>query len=142
MPVVLPSRSRRVYAAALILYLSFLAFVLLQPQPSLAVGTVGRFDEWLAAFGAPPVLTVPGRVEMVLNAVMFAPAAALASLTWPQVHWANWVAYGFIGSGLVELVQGVILPARSAEFVDVVANTTGALVGALLALAVRRRRPE
>jgi VanZ family protein len=63
-------------------------------------------------------------------------------LTWPQVHWANWVAYGFLGSGLVELVQGVILPARSAEFVDVVANTTGALVGALVALAVRRRRPE
>jgi glycopeptide antibiotics resistance protein len=138
MPAMPSQTSRRVYAAALTLYLTFLAFVLLQPQPSLAAGTVGRFDQWLAAIGAPPVLTVPGRVEMVLNAIMFAPATALASLTWPQVHWANWVAYGFIGSGLVELVQGVVLPARSAEFVDVVANTTGALVGALVALAVRR----
>ncbi len=34
-------------------------------------------------------------------------------------------------SGTVEMVQAVLLPARSATFKDVVANTSGALVGAV-----------
>ena len=113
--------------------------VLLQPTPTVASGTVGHVAEWLTAVGAPEVATAPGRVEMLLNAAMFAPVTLLAVLTWPQVHWAVWVVYGFVGSACVEAVQGLLLAARSAEYVDVVANTLGALVGAVVALGLTRR---
>ena len=56
----------------------------------------------------------------------------------PRHHWANWVVYGFVLSCAVELVQGLVLPPRSAQFEDVVANTLGALVGALAAVPVSR----
>jgi len=39
-------------------------------------------------------------------------------------------------SGAVELYQGLYLPPRSAQFVDVVSNTLGGLVGAVLAIPV------
>ena len=124
-------------------YVVLLAMVLLQPVPTVASGTVGHVEGWLTTLGAPAAVTVPGRVEMMLNAAMFAPVTLLASLTWPRVHWANWVVYGFVGSALVEVVQGVLLSARSAEFVDVVANTLGALAGAVVGRSLTRwLRPD
>jgi glycopeptide antibiotics resistance protein len=134
-----PTSPHRVHAVLLAVYVVLLAMVLFQPVPTVASGTVGRVDEWLTALGAPAAVTVPGRVEMMLNAAMFAPVALLAALTWPGVHWASWVAYGFVGSALVEVVQGLLLSARSAELVDVVANTLGALVGAVLGQLVPKR---
>jgi glycopeptide antibiotics resistance protein len=47
---------------------------------------------------------------------------------------------GFAGSLAVELVQALFLDARSAQAIDVVANTSGAMAGALLGDLVRRRR--
>ncbi|NHC23869.1 hypothetical protein G6553_11880 [Nocardioides sp. IC4_145] len=44
----------------------------------------------------------------------------------------------FVGSAGVELVQAFLLPARSATYVDIVANTAGGLLGAA-AVAVLRR---
>ena len=78
-------------------------------------------------------MTASGRVEFVLNAAMVAPPVLLASLLVPRHPWANWVVYGFVASCAVELVQGLYLPPRSAEFEDVVANTLGALAGAVVA---------
>jgi glycopeptide antibiotics resistance protein len=127
---------RRLFGTALAVYALLLVTVLLQPVPTVAAGTVGHVEGWLTTLGAPAAVTVPGRVEMMLNAAMFAPVTLLAALTWPRVHWANWVVYGFVGSALVEVVQGLLLSARSAEFVDVVANTLGALVGALSAVGL------
>jgi VanZ family protein len=43
------------------------------------------------------------------------------------------------GSFGIEAVQALVLPARSAQFVDVVSNTLGALVGALLAVPLAGR---
>jgi VanZ family protein len=48
------------------------------------------------------------------------------------------VVYAFVGSCAVELLQGLYLPPRSAQFVDVVANTLGGLVGAVFAAPVAR----
>ena len=39
---------------------------------------------------------------------------------------------------MVELIQGVFLPARHASFSDIVANTAGAALGALLVALGRR----
>jgi VanZ family protein len=51
--------------------------------------------------------------------------------------WPAWTAYGFVAAVLVETIQGVLLPTRSASFGDVVANTAGMLLGAVLFLPIR-----
>jgi glycopeptide antibiotics resistance protein len=110
--------------------------VLSEYNPAVASDVVTRFEGWLERRGAPAAVTGSGRVEFMLNAAMFAPIAFLAALTFPRHPWANWVVYGFVASGAVELLQGVFLPPRSAQFVDVVANTLGALIGAAAAFPV------
>ena len=130
--------ARLLSATLLVMYVVFLAAVLTEYNPTVATDVVSRFDVWLEAQGAPSVMTGPGRVEFLLNAAMFAPIAFLATLTFPRHPWANWVVYAFVASAAVELFQGVYLPPRSAQFVDVVANTLGALVGALVAAPFRR----
>lgn len=129
---------RLVFAGLLVLYVVFLGAVLSEYNPTVATDVVLHLEHWLAARGAPGWVTGPGRVEFCLNAAMFAPIAFLAAMSVPRHPWANWVVYGFVGSAAVELLQGLFLPPRSAEFVDVVANTLGALVGALLSLVPAR----
>jgi glycopeptide antibiotics resistance protein len=82
------------------------------------------------------------RAEFVCNALIVAPVSALGSLVWPRTRWQDWTAWTFIGAGLVELTQGLLLPERTASYADVVANTLGALLGAFVVLgsrALRRR---
>lgn len=130
--------ARLVSAALLAMYVMFLAAVLSEYNPTVASDVVSGFGAWLERNGAPTVLTGPGRVEFLLNAAMFAPVILLAAATFPRHPWANWVVYGFVASGAVELLQGLYLPPRSAQFVDVVANTLGAFVGAVLSLPATR----
>lgn len=116
----------------------FLAVITLSPEPSVASAVVRWVTEAIRAVGAPPAVVIPARVEMVLNALMVVPAAFLASLVWPRLTWRDWTAAAFVLSVSVELTQGLALPDRSAQTVDVVANTAGALGGALLALLLTR----
>ena len=57
---------------------------------------------------------------------------------WPRTTWRDWTAYGFLFSAAIELTQALLLPSRSARFDDIVANTLGALVGAVFVALVRR----
>ena len=92
--------------------------------------------------GVPSTLAAPERVEFALNVVAFVPVSFLGSLLWERLTWLDWTAGGFVASLLVEVVQAIALDERSATHVDVVSNTLGALVGAVLggglALALRR----
>lgn len=126
----MPSEPRAIFRRVLVGYTLFIATVLLAPVPTVASGVVGGTEGVLSAFGLPAVVTEPGRVEFVLNAAMFAPIANLAALARPRHPWANWVVYAFLASLAVETIQGLLLPARSAQFEDVVANALGAGVGA------------
>ena len=132
------SPARLTAGALLLIYVLFLAAVLMEYHPTVAVDVVSRFGLWLQSKGAPAVLTAPGRVEFLLNTAMFAPVAFLAAVAFPRHPWANWVVYGFVLSGTVELLQGLLLPPRSAQFEDVVANSLGALAGVVLAVPVAR----
>lgn len=127
----MPDHFQRAAGGALVAYVGFLAFVLGQTDASLAISVVGRFAHVLDLAGASDALTTAARAEFVLNAAMFAPLPLLAALTFPRHPWANWVVYGFVGSSAVELVQALWLPLRSAQYVDIVANTSGAVAGAL-----------
>ena len=133
------SRPIRISAAlALTGYVLAVAVVLLAAQPTIATDVIVQTEGWLAAHGAPSWMTFPGRVELALNAAMFAPLTFLASLAFPRHPWANWVVYAFLGSGAVEVFQAFALEPRSAQYVDVVANTLGGVVGALVALPLSR----
>ncbi|MBE7324839.1 VanZ family protein [Nocardioides sp. Y6] len=121
----------------LLAYVIFLAWVLLRPTPEHASSVVGRVTEELLAAGAPEVLVAGARVEFGLNALMFAPLPFLGALAFPRVGWGEWVAWAFIGSMAAELYQGALLPGRSAQFVDIVANTLGGLIGSLAAIPLK-----
>ncbi len=74
----------------------------------------------------------------MLNVVACRPLSLLGSLLWPRPTWRDWTAVGFVASLVVEAFQAVALGARQATHADVVANTLGMLLGALLGLLVRR----
>lgn len=130
--------ARALSAVLLVMYVVFLAAVLTEYNPVVASDVVSRCEVWLEGHGAPSAMTRPGRVEFLLNAAMFAPITFLAAMTFPRHPWANWVVYAFVASAAVELFQGIYLPPRSAQFVDVVANTLGGLVGAVIAVPFRQ----
>jgi glycopeptide antibiotics resistance protein len=69
--------------------------------------------------------------------LLFVPMSLLGSLLKPQWTWSSWVVVGYCATFTIELVQGLILPGRNATMQDVVANTGGALIGALIAWAIR-----
>ncbi len=117
-------------------YVAFLAALLFQPSPDVASSVVQRVSDEFVALGVPESLAALSRVEFMLNAAMFAPLTLFAALTFPRQALANWVVYAFVASAGVELAQGLMLPLRSAQFVDVVANTLGALLGVLPAWVV------
>ncbi len=132
------SRLRPLLVALWLGYVAFLATVLLRPSGAQATGVVMRVAERLVALGVPAEISAPVRVEFLLNAAMFAPLTLLAALILPRHPWANWVVYTFVASAAVEVVQGFLLPLRSAQFVDVVANTLGGLVGSFAAVILVR----
>ncbi|MFC6286320.1 VanZ family protein [Nocardioides sp. GCM10027113] len=124
--------------AALAGYVAFLLVILLLPTgevPSSAVSWTALVAERL---GAPDFLLAGARMEFVLNALMVAPVPLLGALVWRRTTWRDWTAYLFVASASVELFQGLALPGRSAAFVDVVANTLGAVMGGLAAALLIR----
>lgn len=134
---------RRAAACLLVGYVAFLGVVLGQADGGLANRAISATEAVLLDLGAPAALLDPSRIQLVLNVALFVPLTFLAALTMPRHPWANWVVYAFVASAGVEFAQGLILPARSAQYVDVVANTLGALGGAALArLATHGRDPS
>lgn len=123
---------------ALTVYVLALAAILFQPSAGTAISTVGGVTDLLRDFGAPEVLVTGYRVEFALNALMFAPVPFLGAWVFPRLSWTDWVAYTFIASATVELTQGLFLEARSAQFVDVVANTLGSVLGGVAALCWKK----
>ncbi|MCY4726614.1 VanZ family protein [Nocardioides sp. STR2] len=136
-PSPLGRRARTAVLAALVAWVVLLAVVLLAPSSRGPDWLIFHLSDALGRLGLPDVLTHPGRVESMLNVVAFVPLALLGSLLWPRPSWRDWTAVGFVVSFLVEVVQALALGDRQATNADVVANTLGMLVGALLAVLVR-----
>ncbi len=79
------------------------------------------------------------RVEFVSNIAMFLPLGALGVLAFPRVRWWLVPVAALAMSVLVELAQLVLISERNASVLDVLANTTGALIGAVVAWGIRAR---
>ena len=116
----------------LIGYSALLAVVLFSPGSGAQSGMVTWLETLLRGMGAPRNWVTFSRLEIIMNAAIVAPVTVLGALILPRWSWRDWTACGFLVALLVELLQGLLLPAREASLRDVVANTAGALLGALL----------
>lgn len=126
---------RVVFAA----YLVVVGFVVWSPQPTDGTGIAEAVARWLASLVGLPFGPIFGVLEFAANVAMFVPfgVLALTAYRWMRV-WSAALA-GLVTSGVIEGVQ-LFLPTRYATVSDLVANTAGALLGALLVAAVRRAR--
>ena len=76
-------------------------------------------------------------VEFTANIAFFIPIGFLGGLALPRRFWWLAAVFGFLLSCSVELAQAAFLPGRVASVKDVLANTTGAVLGAVIAGLVR-----
>lgn len=93
--------------------------------------------EALGLAGAPQGATAPHRVEFALNALIIVPIAAAGRVRFSGTSWRDWTAWTFVASAGIEAFQGLVLAGRSATFVDIAANTTGALAGVLAVSGIK-----
>ena len=105
------------------------AWLVFQPDAGTSSGVMQRVARVLVDRGV-PYEQAAGVVGFVLNVALFVPGAFAAALLWPRVRWWQWVLVGFAVTVSIETVQGVFLPRREAQGIDLVANTLGAALGA------------
>lgn len=117
-------------------YLIVVAFIVWWPTAEVATASVGGIWEVTQEVGAPGWVT-PTSVEFVTNVLLFVPLSFIGSTFRPDWRWGRWLLTGLAGTLLIEVVQMLFLPGRSAAVIDVVANTLGALVGFGLVLLLR-----
>ncbi|WIB00739.1 VanZ family protein [Curtobacterium sp. MCBA15_012] len=105
----------------------------------------GGIQPWLTRaiaaghrLGAPPWLGYDA-VEFTANVVFFAPFGFLAVLLLGARRWWVGMVGGFVVSVCIETVQALFLPARFASVDDVLANTSGAVLGVLAGIVVLGR---
>jgi glycopeptide antibiotics resistance protein len=78
-----------------------------------------------------------GSIEFAANIVFFVPVGFLLGLLLPFRLWPLAIVGGGLLSAAVETAQGLFLPGRVSSLHDVMANTAGALIGCVAAVAVR-----
>ncbi|WP_181034222.1 VanZ family protein [Arthrobacter sp. GMC3] len=127
-----------------VLYFVALAAVVLWPTPVDRPfdGNLTDFLRWLRSLSIPHWISTFTTVEFTANIVMFVPFGIIVAV--PLAHRFWWVAVpaGAALSSLIELTQGFLLPERVADWRDIVANTSGALLGALGVCLFRVVRPK
>lgn len=116
--------------------IGLLAIVLLPVGHQLGL-IVSWFYRMGTRFGIPHRFG-PRWYEFGLNVVLFLLPLFLAALLWPSAKPSLWGALGFFASLCIEGIQFLFLP-RSPDITDIVANTAGAWIGAVLAHALGTR---
>ena len=134
------SRATVVARVLLVACLGLLAVAVLAPTSGGPDALLVALAEALARLGLSGVALRFGLLEILANVVILVPVGFLGALSFPRLRWQDWAAYAFLGALAVELAQGLLLPAREMSATDVVANTLGALLGAVAASPFRLPR--
>ncbi|MCO4264395.1 VanZ family protein [Pseudarthrobacter sp. MDT3-26] len=113
-----------------------LAMVAFWPSPvdQPLQGNLANVLRFLHAHGIPAWFNYQF-VEASANVALFIPLGAVAALAYPKKHWWQIGIFGLMVSGCIELGQLLFLHNRFASPMDLVTNTGGAVIGALLAAA-------
>lgn len=133
------SRARELIAGlALVSYGSIVLMATLWPTP-LDRGyeaSIQKFLEVLHRNGIPEWFGY-NKLEFSANVLMFVPLGLLITMLLPTKLW--WLALLICPalSVAIELTQATLLTARFATVTDVIANSTGTLIGALTAVLLR-----
>ncbi|MBA2696817.1 MAG: VanZ family protein [Ornithinimicrobium sp.] len=120
-------------------YLLGLAVLVLWPEGDTVTRGNLLVTRAFLRLGAPEWMS-PEFWQLVNNVLVCVPAGALAMVLWPRSRGWWWVLLAGTLSLGVELVQWRYLPARTPSVLDVLANTTGAGLGVILGLHLRRIR--
>lgn len=115
-----------------------LAVWLPQPTGKGNYPILGVIAHWLSREGLPLIPSYVG-VNIVANVAMFLPFGILLMVAFRRMRVWSVTLIGFAASGLIEGVQ-LFLPTRDSSIADLLTNTLGALLGALLVAVVRRMR--
>ncbi|MCL3817229.1 VanZ family protein [Aeromicrobium wangtongii] len=124
-------------------YALALALIALWPTP---------VDRNLAVVELPPVawllrhvgldqLTGYQLIEFSANIALFVPLGILILLWRTDWGWRQATLLSLAVTVTIEVLQNLLRPERFASLSDIVANTAGGLIGALVVLAARRRVP-
>jgi glycopeptide antibiotics resistance protein len=79
-------------------------------------------------------------IEVSANIVLFVPLGFVSLLTFPEKPWWRIGAFGLLASSCMELGQSLFLHNRFASPSDLVTNTSGAVIGALITSAALTNR--
>ena len=117
-----------------------LAFVAFWPSPidQPVQGDLARLLRFLHGHGIPRWFDYKF-VEAAANVLLFVPVGFVATLAFTRKSWWQVGAFGLTVSGCMEVGQLLFLDHRFASPVDLVTNTGGAVIGALVAKAVIKR---
>ncbi|WP_347754305.1 VanZ family protein [Agrococcus sp. ProA11] len=128
---------RRVGAIGLLLALPVVALLTLWPS-HLLLRFKPRVLQGIEWFHAREMLewVYWTRLEVLANVAMFVPLAALLVFLLGARRWWLALALCLAATVGIELVQHVLLSGRVASAKDVVANTAGAVIGVLIAVAI------
>ena len=128
---------RRAAGWAVAVYLVVLALIALWPTPvdRGARGSIVGGLDWLHAHGVPAWLDYPV-VEFTANIALFLPVGLLGVLLLGRSRWWLTILAGAATSMVIEASQLIFLPARVATAADVVANTAGTVLGAVVGVVL------
>ena len=134
-----PSRIRLAFAWALLAcYVAVVLVVAFYPTPvdQSIRGLLDRVLDKLHEKGVPEFVDY-GIVEFLANVGLFVPIGLLVAIAVPRGMWWITILAGPLFSVSIELLQGALLPDRFATVGDIVANSLGCLIGAILGLMLR-----
>lgn len=120
-----------------------LAFIAFWPSPvdKPVSGHLAAVLAFLHRHGIPRWFNY-GLVEASANVVLFMPVGFVAALAFLPKRWWQIGGFGMLISGCIELGQLLFLDDRFASPSDILTNTSGAVIGALLAAwATKKGRP-
>ena len=133
------TRLRRWAPRLMLVYLVALALIAFWPAPvdRDAHDALLAVIDWLQERGAPGWVRY-SLVEFAANVVLFVPVGLFVMILAGPRGWWLAVLTGFAASCTIELGQLIFLPDRFATLSDVLANTIGATLGAVIGLLLLR----
>ncbi|MEV8131324.1 VanZ family protein [Pseudarthrobacter oxydans] len=130
----------RLWRLVLIAMLVPLAFIAFWPSPvdQPVQGQLAAVLKFLHRHGIPTWFNYRF-VEASANVALFVPVGLVSSLAFPSWAWWKTGVFGFLISCCMELGQLLFLHDRFPSPLDLVTNTSGAVIGALLAVAALKQ---